>query len=254
MGGIRKRRDDGIITRGDIHILLVGDPGAAKSQMLKRMQFIAPKARYVTGKGASGAGLSAAVVKDEFLQGWSLEAGALVLANRGVCCIDELDKMTKEDGWAMHEALEQQSITISKANIQATLRCETTVLAAANPKFGRFDPYETIANQINLAPTLINRFDLIFPIKDVPEPVKDENMAKFILELHKNNTEKPEIETKLLRKYFAYGRQNIFPKLSDEAIEQLRDYYLKMRAQTSGEIMKSIPISARQLEGLVRLS
>jgi len=131
-GGVRKRRDDGVITRGDIHVLLVGDPGAAKSQMLKRMQFVAPKARYITGKGASGAGLSAAVVKDEFLQGWSLEAGALVLANKGLCCIDELDKMSKEDGWAMHEALEQQTVTISKANIQAQLRCETTVLAAAN--------------------------------------------------------------------------------------------------------------------------
>jgi len=253
-GGVRKIRDDGVVTRGDIHVLLVGDPGAAKSQMLKRMQFVAPKARYVTGKGASGAGLSASVVKDEFLQGWSLEAGALVLANKGLCCIDELDKMTKEDGWAMHEALEQQTITISKANIQATLRCETTVLAAANPKFGRFDPYDTIANQITLAPTLINRFDLIFPIKDVPDAIKDEKMAHFILELHKNNIETPEINTKLLRKYFAYGRQNIFPKLTDAAIAELSEYYLKMRASASGEIMKAIPISARQLEGLVRLS
>jgi replicative DNA helicase Mcm len=217
------------------------------------MQFVAPKARYVTGKGASGAGLSAAVVKDEFLQGWSLEAGALVLANRGLCCIDEMDKMSKEDGWAMHEALEQQSVTISKANIQASLRCETTVLAAANPKFGRFDPYDTIANQIALAPTLINRFDLIFPIKDIPDKAKDEKMAQFILELHKNNVEKPEIDTKTLRKYFAYARQNIFPKLTDAAIEELRDYYLKMRASAGIEV-KSVPISARQLEGLVRLS
>ncbi len=253
-GGVRKKRDDGIITRGDIHVLLVGDPGAAKSQLLKRMQFVAPKARYVTGKGASGAGLSAAVVKDEFLQGWSLEAGALVLANRGLCCIDEMDKMSKEDGWAMHEALEQQSVTISKANIQASLRCETTVLAAANPKFGRFDPYDTIANQINLAPTLINRFDLIFPIKDVPDKTKDDKMAQFILELHKNNVEKPEIPTKLLRKYIAYARQNIFPKLTDSAVEELREYYLKMRASSGGEGVKSVPISARQLEGLVRLS
>lgn len=254
-GGVRKKRDDGVITRGDIHVLLVGDPGAAKSQLLKRMQFVAPKARYVTGKGASGAGLSAAVVKDEFLQGWSLEAGALVLAHRGLCCIDELDKMTKEDGWAMHEALEQQSITISKANIQASLRCETTVLAAANPKFGRFDPYDTVANQINLAPTLINRFDLIFPIKDLPDPVKDDKMARFILELHKNNVEKPEINTKLLRKYLAYVRQNIFPKLTDAAIEELREYYLKMRSSAQGDRgIKAIPISARQLEGLVRLS
>lgn len=255
VGGVRKKRDDGVITRGDMHVLLVGDPGAAKSQLLKRMQFVAPKARYVTGKGASGAGLSAAVVKDEFLQGWSLEAGALVLANRGLCCIDELDKMSKEDGWAMHEALEQQTVTISKANIQASLRCETTVLAAANPKFGRFDPYDTIANQINLAPTLINRFDLIFPIKDVPDPAKDERMAKFILELHKNNVESPAIPTKLLRKFFAFARQNCFPKLTDAAIDELREYYIKMRSSAIGDKgVKAIPISARQLEGLVRLS
>ncbi len=205
-GGVRKKRDDGIITRGDIHILLVGDPGAAKSQLLKRMQHVAPKARYTTGKGASGAGLSAAVVKDEFLQGWSLEAGALVLANRGLLCIDEMDKMSKEDGWAMHEALEQQQVTISKANIQASLRCETSVLAAANPKFGRFDPYDTVANQINLAPTLINRFDLIFPVKDIPDVARDDKMASFILRMHKEDAQKPEVDTKLLRKYFAFAR------------------------------------------------
>ncbi len=254
MGGVRKKRDDGVITRGDIHMLFVGDPGAAKSQLLKRMQQVAPKARYVTGKGSSGAGLSAAVVKDEFLQGWSLEAGALVLANKGLLCIDEMDKMSKEDGWAMHEALEQQSVTISKANIQASLRCETTVLAAANPKFGRFDPYDTIANQINLAPTLINRFDLIFPIKDIPDVKKDEKMAKFILEMHKNNIIKPEIETKLLRKFFAYGRQNVFPQLTDEAVTELHAYYIKMRSAAGGEGVKAVPISARQLEGLVRLA
>src|SRR3989344_1261380 len=165
VGGVRKVRKDDMITRGDIHILLIGDPGAGKSQILKRMASVAPKARYVSGKGASGAGLTATVVKDEFLSGWALEAGALVLANRGMCMIDELDKMSDDDRSAMHEALEQQTVSISKANVQATLRSETTVLAAANPKFGRFDPYDIIANQINLPPTLINRFDLIFPIK-----------------------------------------------------------------------------------------
>jgi replicative DNA helicase Mcm len=254
-GGIRKKHDDGVVRRGDIHILLVGDPGAAKSQMLKRMTVVAPKARYITGKGASGAGLSATVVKDEFLQGWSLEAGALVLANKGHCMIDELDKMGKEDGWAMHEALEQQTVTISKANIQATLRCETTVLAAGNPKFGRFDPYDTVANQIDLPPTLINRFDLIFPIKDLPDQKKDEKLASFMLELHQNNIETPPLSTELLRKYIAYARQNIFPKLTDGAIEELKDYFIKMRASAgTGASARSVPISARQLEGLVRLS
>ncbi len=254
-GGVRKKHDDGVVRRGDIHVLLVGDPGAAKSQMLKRMSIVAPKARYVTGKGASGAGLSATVVKDEFLQGWSLEAGALVLANKGHCMIDELDKMAKEDGWAMHEALEQQTVTISKANIQATLRCETTVLAAANPKFGRFDPYETVANQIDLAPTLINRFDLIFPIKDIPDAKKDEKLASFMLELHQNNIETPPLTTEFLRKYIAYARKHIVPKLTDASVEELKEYFVKMRASAgTGASARVVPISARQLEGLVRLS
>src|SRR3989344_4687613 len=136
MGGVKKSRQKGSRTRGDMHILLLGDPGAGKSQLLKRISQVVPKSRYISGKGASGAGLTATVVKDEFIRGYALEAGALVLTNGGLCCIDELDKMSKEDTSAMHEALEQQTVTISKANIQATLRAETTVLAAANPKFG----------------------------------------------------------------------------------------------------------------------
>lgn len=256
VGGCQKKRADGTKTRGDLHILLIGDPGAGKSMLLKRSQVVAPKSRYVTGKGATGAGLTAAVVRDEFLKGWALEAGALVLANNGFVMIDELDKMSKEDRSAMHEALEQQSVSISKANIQATLRCETTVLAAANPKFGRFDPYELIAKQIDLPPTLINRFDLIFPIKDLPDQKNDTKMASFILALHKEGIkEDVEINTDLLRKFIAYTRRNIHPQLSDEAIEEIRDYYVSMRnsGQDEGGI-KAIPITARQLEALVRLA
>lgn len=255
VGGVRKIRDDSSVTRGDIHVLLVGDPGSGKSMMLKRIAKVSPKGRFVSGKGVSGAGLTATVVRDEFIQGWSLEAGALVLTNRGICCIDELDKMTNEDRAAMHEAMEGQTITISKANIQATLRCETTVLAAANPKLGRFDPYDTVAAQINLPPTLINRFDLIFPIKDLPNQATDEKMAQFILELHRDpDTKKSELDSDFLRKYLAYARQNIFPKLTDAALEELKEYYIKMRASSAGSGSKSVPISARQLEGLVRLS
>ncbi len=256
-GGCRKIRPDGITTRGDIHMLLIGDPGAAKSQLLKRIAKVAPKARFTGGKGATAAGLTASVVKDEFLGGWSLEAGTLVLANRGFAVIDELDKMNKDDRSALHEAMEQQVVSISKANIQATLRCETTIIAAANPKFGRFDPYDLIANQIDLPPTLINRFDLIFPIKDLPQREKDEKMASFILNLHRDpQLATAEIPTILFKKYFTYIRQKMNPVISLEAIEELKDYYVTMRnsgASDEGGI-KTIPITPRQLEALIRLS
>jgi replicative DNA helicase Mcm len=255
-GGVRKVKDDKSINRGDIHILLIGDPGSGKSQMLKRVSIVAPKSRFVSGKGASAAGLTATVVKDEFLRGYALEAGALVLTNHGICCIDELDKMTKEDTSAMHEALEQQTISINKANISATLRAETTVLAAANPKFGRFDPYELIPKQIELPSTLINRFDLIFPIRDLPNKAKDERTAEFILQLHqKASGGDAELRTDFLKKYIAYSRQNFNPHLSDEALEEIKEYYVKMRSTGDEEgAYKAIPISARQLEALIRLS
>jgi replicative DNA helicase Mcm len=256
VGGVHKTRKDGVRSRGDMHVLLVGDPGAGKSALLKRANIIAPKARYVSGKGVSAAGLTASVVKDEFLKGWSLEAGAMVLASNGLCAIDEMDKISPDDRSAMHEAMENQTVSISKANIQATLVARTTVLAAANPKFGRFDPYGIVAEQIDLPPTLINRFDLIFIIKDLPDEKKDSMLATHILNLHQKPTSnEPDIETDLLKKYIGYAKRKIIPKLTDGAIVEIKKYYLKMRASGGGEGgIKTIPISPRQLEALVRLS
>src|SRR3989338_1868252 len=257
MGGVKKRKDDGTTIRGDLHILLVGDPGAAKSSILTFVSQAAPKARFISGKGTTGAGLTAAVIKDEFLRGYALEGGALVLANGGICCIDELDKMSTEDRSAMHEALEQQRVSIAKANIQATLRAETTVLAAANPKLGRFDTYESISKQIDLPPTLINRFDLIFPIRDIPNRIKDEKIASHILDIQRRPEKVlSQIPTKILRKYIAYTKQKVFPKLTEEAVDEIKSFYVDLRnsGAIGGERLQPIPISARQLEALVRLS
>jgi len=257
MGGVRKIKDDGTTTRGDIHVLLCGDPGSGKSQMLTFISKIAPKARLVSGKGTSSAGLTASVVKDEFLRGWALEAGALVLANGGIAIIDELDKMSSEDRDALHEALEQQRVSISKANIQATLRSETTLLAAANPKLGRFDPYTSIAAQIDLPSTLINRFDLIFPIRDLPNKELDEKIAGHVLNIQQNPDDiKQEISGELLKKYLSYTKQKVLPHLTNEAIDEIKNFYVDLRnsGQKGDEEIKPIPISARQLEALVRLS
>lgn len=257
MGGVKKQKADGTIIRGDIHVLLVGDPGAAKSTMLTYISKAAPKSRYVAGRSATGAGITASVVKDEFLRGWALEAGALVLCNKGILCLDEMDKMGVEDTSALHEAMAQQQISISKANIQATLRAETTILAAANPKLGRFDPYQPIATQIDLPPTLINRFDLIFPIRDLPDRKMDDKIATHVLKLQKDKLSvEPEIDLSLLKKYISYARQKISPKLTDSAIEELKRFYVSLRntGSTGDDAIRPIPISARQLEALVRLS
>ena len=255
-GGVKKKKSDGGNTRGDIHILLVGDPGVAKSVILKFTSTIAPKGRYVSGKAATAAGLTAAVVKDEFLRGWSLEAGAMVLSNKGTVCIDEIEKMDEHDRSTMHEAMEQQSVTISKANIHATLRAETTVLAAGNPKLGRFDPYTPIPQQIDISPALLSRFDVIFVIRDLPNKVQDEAIATHVLEEHQQEVIRDIVDPKILRKYIAYAKQKIKPKLSDEAVKEIKSFYIKLRNQSvsSDSTIKPIPITARQLEGIIRLS
>lgn len=251
-GGSAKELEDNTRIRGDIHILIMGDPGIGKSQMLKYVSKLAPRGIYTSGKGTSGVGLTAAAVRDE-LGGWSLEAGALVLGDKGNVCVDELDKMRPEDRSAIHEALEQQTISIAKAGIMATLNSRCSVLAAANPKFGRFDQYKSIAEQIDLPSTILSRFDLIFIIEDKPNIEKDKELASHILRIHKDTSLKFEIDPELLRKYIAYARKEIHPKLTNEAINVLQEFYVGMRGSASDED-SPVPITARQLEALVRLS
>ena len=254
-GGVRKTHADGQKRRGDIHVLLIGDPGVAKSSTLKFMAEISPKGRYVVGKSASGAGLTATVVRDDYLRGWSLEAGAMVLANKGLVCIDELEKMDAQERSSMHEAMEQQTITISKANVQATLRAETSVLAAANPKLGRFNPDESLSSQFDLPVTLINRFDIIFPLRDIPDKEKDRKIARHILDEHNKEGKTMIVPKELFRKYVAYSKQKINPKLSEEAIEEIEKFYIELRSSAvSAESLRPIPISPRQLEALIRMS
>jgi len=254
--GVRKIGKDGSVKRGDIHVFLVGDPGVAKSITLKFISEMAPKGRYIVGKAASGAGITATVVRDEFLRGWALEAGAMVLANKGIVCIDEIEKMDENDRSAMHEALEQQTVTISKANVQATLQAQTSVLAAGNPKLGRFDPFQPIAQQISLPPALINRFDVIFVLRDLPDKFKDESIATHVLNQYQTGNMNIAIPRELFRKYVAYAKQKIKPVLTDEAVKEIKDFYVKMRNSQgfSDTLMPPVPISARQLEALVRLS
>ncbi|OYT36546.1 AAA family ATPase [Candidatus Pacearchaeota archaeon ex4484_71] len=255
-GGVQKERQDGQKNRGDIHILIIGDPGVAKSVILGFMANISPKGRYVVGKSTSGAGLTATVVRDEYLKGWSLEAGAMVLSNKGMVCIDELEKMDPTDRSAMHEAMEQQTVTVSKANVQATLKAQTSVLAAANPKYGRFDPTQGIPQQIDLPPALINRFDLLFSLRDIPNKRNDEKVATHILTEHQKEAKKMVVDRDLFRKYVAYAKQRITPKLTDEAVEKIKEFYVNLRNKPirEGQEMQTIPISARQLGALIRMA
>ena len=251
-GGAAKTLEDETRLRGDIHILIVGDPGIGKSQMLKYVSKLAPRSIYTSGKGTTGAGLTAAAVRDE-LGGWSLEAGALVLGDMGNVCVDELDKMRAEDRSALHEALEQQTVSIAKAGIMATLNSRCSVLAAANPKFGRFDRYKLLAEQIDLPSPILSRFDLIFVVEDKPNRETDTELAQHILKIHQDDTVNYDIEPDLLRKYIAYARKNFHPVLSDEAITILKEFYVSTR-NSSKEEESPVPITARQLEAIIRLA
>lgn len=252
-GGVLKPLP-GMNIRGDIHMLLVGDPGTAKSQLLSRVSKISPRSVFCTGKGASAAGLTAAVVRDDFGEGnWSLEAGALVLADMGIACIDEIDKMEKSDREALHPAMEQQWVDISKAGINARLHARCSVLAAANPKLGRFDDCIPIHEQIDMPVTLLSRFDLIFSISDKPNKKTDEALASHILNLHQNPDSKdinPTFSPSFLLKYVTYAKQNIKPKITNKVHEKIKSFYVELRADSED----SIAITPRQLEAIIRLA
>lgn len=254
-GGVKHIMPDNTRIRGDIHILLLGDPSSGKSQLLKLVASIIPRGKYVSGHGTSAAGLTATVVKDEeFMGGWVLEAGAMVLANKSTLCIDEFDKMSREDQIAMHESLEQQTISIAKASIVATLPAQVSVLAGANPKFSRFDRYKSIGEQIDIPQTLLSRFDLKFALFDEPDRIKDEKLATHIMETRLNPQKaEPIISPDLLRKYIAYTRKNCFPEMKKEAIERLKTFYIEMRSMYSGS-KDAVPITLRQNESLMRLA
>lgn len=271
-GGVRKTMRDSTTIRGDIHILIVGDPGTAKSQLLRYMSEVSPRGVFAIGKGSSAAGLTAAAVRDEFGEGrWTLEAGVLVLANNGLAAIDELDKMDPNDTASMHEAMEQQSITISKAGIFATLTSRCSILAAANPIMGRMDMNKSLAEQIKFPIPLLSRFDIIFKLSDTPSRDTDTKLADHIIRAHRvgeilkeresSGTEDteiqdeelfaPAVEKDLLRKYVMYAKSRVVPKLSKEAMELIRREYVDTRSTNTSE---GIPITARQLESIIRLS
>tara|TARA_Y100000034_G_C6909655_1_gene423630 strand:- start:5170 stop:7200 length:2031 start_codon:yes stop_codon:yes gene_type:complete len=255
-GGVNKVHEDGTKLRGNIHLFLVGDPGVAKSQLLWYVSRLAPKGRFVSGKKASGVGLTAAVVRDEFAGGWMLEAGALILANNGIASVDEFDKMTSDDRSAMLEAMEQGTISIAKAGIVTTLRANTSVLAAANPKYGRFDRYKLLAEQINLSPVILSRFDLMFAIQDIPSKERDETLSEHVLSSIKDpKSIKPVVSEETMKKYIAYAKVNIKPKLSKEAKDLIKNFYVSWRTKYVGETgTTTVPLTPRQLEALVRIS
>lgn len=277
MVGGQPKEKDGMKIRGDINVLLMGDPGTAKSQFLRYVEKTSHRAVMSTGQGSSGVGLTASVMKDSVTKEWTLEGGALVLADRGVCLIDEFDKMNDSDRTSIHEAMEQQSISISKAGIVATLHARCSVIAAANPVRGKYNPALSFGQNINLSDPIISRFDLLCIVKDEIDKGEDSKMAEFILNSHSisnnnsdsinsnsnsgnintssntNNikTNKNNIKSDILKKYLIYAKNNITPTLSSFDIQKITNLYSDLRKES---LNSGIPITVRHIESIVRIS
>jgi len=253
-GGVRTMKKDGTFRRGSIHVLTVSDPGLGKSVMLNFAHKMLSRSRFVSGKSTTTAGLIAGVTKDEMTHYWSLEAGAMVLANDSIIMVDEFEKMSEEDRSSMHQAMEQQEVNISKVSIQAKLSTRTAVLAAANPKHGRFKDEIPLDKQINLSPSLLSRFDVVYVMRDLPEEKNDSDIADKILDISSDGVNEDFIEQGLLKKYISYARNNFSPEMTEKPAELIKQYYIKMRKPKNNLDNSAIAIGTRQLEGMVRLA
>ncbi|XP_053956715.1 DNA replication licensing factor Mcm7 [Anastrepha ludens] len=255
VGGVDKR-PDGMRIRGNINICLMGDPGVAKSQLLSYISRLAIRSQYTTGRGSSGVGLTAAVMKDPLTGEMMLEGGALVLADQGVCCIDEFDKMADHDRTAIHEVMEQQTISIAKAGIMTTLNARVSILAAANPAFGRYNPRRTVEQNIQLPAALLSRFDLLWLMQDKPDRDNDLRLAKHITYVHSHNKQPPTrvkaLDMNLMRRYINLCKRKN-PTIPDELTEYIVGAYVELRREARNQKDMTFT-SARNLLGILRLS
>lgn len=277
-GGEAKNPGQKHRVRGDINLLICGDPGTAKSQFLKYVQQIAPRAVFATGQGASAVGLTAYVQRSPVTREWTLEAGALVLADKGVCLIDEFDKMNDADRTSIHEAMEQQSISISKAGIVTSLQARCAVIAAANPIGGRYDPSLTFAENVDLTEPILSRFDVLCVVRDQVDPVQDEKLARFVVDSHirhhpsgnnpedadesmeqesqsqldESDTGPEKIPQDLLQKYILYAREKVHPKLHQMDQDKVARMYSELRRESMAT--GSVPITVRHIESMIRLA
>merc|ERR1712038_1875406 len=276
-GGQAKDKSDKHKVRGDINVLMCGDPGTAKSQFLKYVEKIAPRAVFTTGQGASAVGLTAYVQRSPVTKEWTLEAGALVLADKGVCLIDEFDKMNDADRTSIHEAMEQQTISISKAGIVTSLKARCAVVAAANPFGGRYDPSMTFSENVDLTEPILSRFDVLCVVRDTVDPTGDEHLARFVVGSHMRNhplAEEADVERMetiekklasatnlagvdkipqdLLKKYILYARERVHPKLHDMDQDKVAKMYADLRRESMAT--GSVPITVRHIESMIRIA